>query len=131
MAEVAKATAASPLTFGASLLAIAPIVAAAAIGIGALEVLKGKIRNSFAEGSNYIPYDMQAQVHQGEIIVPKNFSDAIRSGDLSLGRGSGSSSGGDTIVNVYLDGKLITRQVSETLYGNTRRLVKSNFAGVL
>ncbi len=39
----------------------------------------------FATGTPSVPYDMRADIHQGEIIVPKTFSDGLRSGDLVLG----------------------------------------------
>lgn len=63
--------------------------------------------SSFAVGSPYVPSDMTAQIHQGEIIVPRTFSDGVRSGDLTIG-GPGSSSaalpmptGGDTHVHFH------------------------------
>ena len=40
---------------------------------------------SFAVGTPSVPYDMTANIHQGEIIVPKNFSDGLRNGDLQMG----------------------------------------------
>lgn len=42
--------------------------------------------SSFAVGTPYVPYDMPANIHAGEIIVPKTFSDGLRSGDLVLGQ---------------------------------------------
>ncbi|MFW2606254.1 hypothetical protein [Aliarcobacter butzleri] len=44
--------------------------------------------NSFAVGSTSIEYDQIAQIHKGETIVPKNFSDGIREGNLMLGDNS-------------------------------------------
>jgi hypothetical protein len=43
---------------------------------------------SFAVGTPYVPYDMLANIHQGEAIIPKNFNDGIKSGDLTLGVGN-------------------------------------------
>jgi hypothetical protein len=40
---------------------------------------------SFAVGTPNVPYDMQANIHRGEIIVPRDFSDGLRSGDLTMG----------------------------------------------
>jgi hypothetical protein len=40
---------------------------------------------SFAVGTSSVPYNMQANIHRGEIIVPRDFSDGIRSGDLTMG----------------------------------------------
>lgn len=44
--------------------------------------------NSYAVGSTSIEYDQIAQIHKGEVIVPKNFSDGIREGNLMLGDNS-------------------------------------------
>lgn len=41
----------------------------------------------FAVGTPKIPRDMIANVHKDEMIVPETFSDAIRSGDLTLSGG--------------------------------------------
>ena len=40
---------------------------------------------SFEVGTSSVPYNMQANIHRGEIIVPRDFSDGIRSGDLTMG----------------------------------------------
>ena len=42
----------------------------------------GSIGSSFAAGADYVPHDMVAQIHQGEMIVPKKGAEAIRSGAL-------------------------------------------------
>jgi len=39
----------------------------------------------FAVGTPRVPRDMLAQIHSGEGIIPSNFMDAIRAGDLTLG----------------------------------------------
>ena len=49
---------------------------------------------SFDVGTGSVPGDMNAQVHRGEIIVPATMSDAIRSGQLTLGGPGGGGSGG-------------------------------------
>jgi uncharacterized membrane protein YgcG len=41
--------------------------------------------NSFAVGTPNVPKDMLAQIHQGEIITPKTYSEGIRNGDLMMG----------------------------------------------
>jgi hypothetical protein len=125
--EIAKALIKAPLTFGATLLAQGPILAAAAVGIGVLNGLRSGLRNRFGKpsydvGTSYVPYDQVAQVHAGEIIVPRNFSDAIRSGQLSLGNGGG----GQTTVQVYLDGQMIHEQVANRVYQGMRSLVKAD-----
>ena len=38
----------------------------------------------YASGSTNIPFNMLANVHQGEIIVPKTFAEGVKSGDISI-----------------------------------------------
>lgn len=88
--QIANDTARGAIAAYASLAAI-PIAgpflgaaaAAAVIAYGA-ERLAAVKSNSFAVGTPNIPQDQMAMVHQGEMIVPATFSDAIRSGDLAL-----------------------------------------------
>ena len=47
--------------------------------------------DSFDTGTSYVPHDQLANIHQGEIIVPRAQSDAIRAGEATLGGGGGSS----------------------------------------
>lgn len=57
---------------------------------------------SFDVGAWELPHDMVAQVHKGEMIVPANFSDGLRS---ALGGGIGdmqSASSGDTHVHFHV-----------------------------
>lgn len=76
------------------------------------------IAGSFAVGASRIPQDMTASIHRGEMIIPETFSDAIRSGELSL---SGSGGGG-------LDGGGIRFDFSgATLNGVTEDFVKEIF----
>jgi hypothetical protein len=87
-AEAAAAARASA-TFLTSLIADAPLLAAAYAG---LEIARGFI-NSFAVGSFNVPSDQLAKVHQGEIIVPRTMSESIRRGDAALvGAGAGGPS---------------------------------------
>ncbi|WP_026804681.1 hypothetical protein [Aliarcobacter lanthieri] len=41
--------------------------------------------NSYSVGSTNIEYDQIAQIHKGEAIIPRNFADGLRDGNLSLG----------------------------------------------
>jgi hypothetical protein len=68
----------------------------------------GATSRKFAVGTPSVPYDMDATVHKGEMIVPRTFSDAIRSGEVSLSanKGSSSSSGGDVYVTVNVSGSV-------------------------
>lgn len=103
-------------------LAVGALVAAA----GAVQI--GTIASqSFAVGTPKIPHDMTAQVHKNEMIIPATFSDAIRSGDLSL---SGSGNGGGSGITIDLRGsefngitdsmvEKIFRKASENLSNRT------------
>jgi hypothetical protein len=58
--------------------------AAAAAAFGAVMAF-----DSFATGTDYVPNDMLANIHQGEMIIPRREADAIRGGGIS-GDGGGS-----------------------------------------
>ena len=47
--------------------------------------LEGYKLPSYDVGTSYIPKDQIANVHKGEMIIPRNFADSIRSGQLNLG----------------------------------------------
>ena len=42
--------------------------------------------SSFAVGTTRVTHDMPANIHKDEIIVPKTFSDGVRSGELSISK---------------------------------------------
>ena len=44
--------------------------------------------NSYDVGSTYIEYDQLAHIHEGEVLMPKNFSDGVRDGNLVVGDNS-------------------------------------------
>jgi|GEM_PF-6873007 len=70
---------------------IGPFIAPAAYAAAfAFQVGKAALiaATSFDVGTPEVPQDMLAQIHEGEIIVPKNFADGIRGGDLALTGGS-------------------------------------------
>jgi hypothetical protein len=60
----------------------------------------------FAAGTPYVPGDMSAYIHKGEIIVPKTFADGLRSGDLSLGSTTNNNGGSDVYVTVNVEGSV-------------------------
>lgn len=81
--------------------------AAGMIAYGAERI--GEVKgNSFAVGTPNIPNDQVATVHKGEMIVPATFSEAIRSGQLTLSGGSNvsnsSSSSTNNSVNINFEG---------------------------
>lgn len=72
---------------------------------------------SFDVGSNFIPADMLAMVHRGEIIVPADEAADIRAGRKTLGSGQGAPAGGDTYItnnnNVQVEGLVKARDSFE------------------
>ena len=60
----------------------------------------------FAVGTPEIPYDMIAQLHQGEGVIPATFMDGIRSGDLALSNGDMGMGGQSTNVYVTVQGSV-------------------------
>lgn len=60
---------------------------------------------SFAVGSNFIPADMLAMVHRGEIIIPADEAAAIRTGRATLGTTiAGSGIRNVSIGDIYISG---------------------------
>jgi len=90
---------------------LAPVAAGAAFAaVAAFDTL-----TSFDVGTSYVPKDMQANVHAGEIIVPRTFSDDIRAGKLSLGGSGGPGQSGQMPAPIWapqvraLDGKSVAK----------------------
>lgn len=82
-------------------------MAGTVIAYGA-EQISNVAKNSFAVGSTNIEQDQLANIHKGEIIVPKTFSDGLRDGDLMLGNTKSLDNqqteeqrGGLTIINNF------------------------------
>jgi hypothetical protein len=73
---------------------------------------------SFDVGTTSVPRDMVAQIHKGEMIVPANFADGLRRGDVALGgQGGGAPSARGTLVD--LDSRVL-----DTLRRHGRALVE-------
>jgi hypothetical protein len=121
---VTKALADYP--FPVSLVVAGIIAAAGAIQIATIA------SQSFAVGTPNVPYDMNANIHKGEMIIPSTFSDAIRSGQLALsGAGSRGSSGTTNHISVEINNPTIrqdsdiddlVRKVSEKIALEAERL---------
>jgi hypothetical protein len=56
--------------------------------LGALSSIAG-IVGIFDQGTSYVPRTGLAVIHEGEMIMPRGQSDAIRAGEASVGGGSG------------------------------------------
>ena len=81
----------------------------------------------FDEGTSYIPVDQLAMVHQGEIIVPRTFSDGIRSGELTLSRSSDNRQSASPIyVTVNVGGSVLSEnQLVDSVYNGLVRGIES------
>ncbi|MDD7533880.1 MAG: tape measure protein [Treponema sp.] len=91
--------------------------------------LWGGIKNLFGwdVGSWSIPEDQMAVVHQGEIIVPRTFSEGIRRGELSLSsNGNVSKSESPLYVTVNVAGSVVTEnQLIDSVYNGIRKGINS------
>ena len=91
--------------------------------------LWGGIKNLFGwdVGSWSIPEDQMAMVHQGEIIVPRTFSEGIRRGELSLSsNGNVSKSESPLYVTVNVGGSVVTEnQLIDSVYNGIRKGINS------
>lgn len=78
-------------------------------------------------GSWSIPEDQMAMVHQGEIIVPRTFSEGIRRGELSLSsNGNVSKSESPLYVTVNVGGSVVTEnQLIDSVYNGIRKGINS------
>lgn len=64
---------------------IAMSAMAAATGAAQIAAIAAEPLPSYAVGAVDIDRDQIAQLHQGELVVPKTFADGIRDGDISIG----------------------------------------------
>lgn len=60
--------------------------------------------NSYDVGSVNIEYDQLAQIHKGETIIPRSFSDGLRDGALSLGDNSSIVKEIKNLINISIQG---------------------------
>ncbi|MBP3741853.1 MAG: tape measure protein [Treponema sp.] len=91
--------------------------------------LWGGIKDFFGwdVGSWSIPEDQMAMVHQGEIIIPRTFSEGIRRGELSLSsNGNNNKSESPLYVTVNVGGSVVTEnQLIDSVYNGIRKGINS------
>lgn len=136
--EAAKAAIRAPLSFGASLAALAPIAAAAALGIAALNAIMGKFAKQVPgaptfEYGGIMPHTGLAYAHQGEVFFnpAHNTIDQFRawlrqtSPAMAAQMDGGSSDHSTVFFNNYgpLNSEMDMQKAMETL-GLTVRLSK-------
>lgn len=81
----------------------------------------------FDVGTPNLPADQLAMVHQGEIIVPRTFSDGIRSGELTLSRSADNrQSAAPIYVTVNVGGSVLSEnQLVDSVYNGLVRGIES------
>lgn len=133
--QIAEATIAAPLSFGATLLAIGPIVAAAAAGIAALGALSGaaearimKMEMGGMMGSSGLVY-----AHQGEMFFNPRTQSPDQLSTMMAGAGVGMPAGGNPInvfanhygpMNTQLDVKQMSREIGRQVRRAVNREVE-------
>jgi hypothetical protein len=109
---------------------LAPIAAATAFA--AVSAYEGMA--SLDVGTNYVPRDMIAQIHQGEAVIPRQYNPAAQGGAVGAMAGGGDeihhNYGGNTInvsstdVKRMLSSRSAQRDVMNTIAGAYRRGVR-------
>ena len=89
---------------------IAMSAMAAATGAAQIAAIAAEPLPSYAVGAVDISDDQIAQLHQGELVVPKTFAEGIRDGDISIG---GADSRVDVTIINYTGAKASVSRSSE------------------
>lgn len=87
---------------------VGPALGAAAAGVavafGAQQMAQAKSQTaSFAVGTDFVPSDMTANIHKGEMIIPATFAESIRGGDLQLSGSKNKSESQNGTVNLTVN----------------------------
>ena len=90
---IVEATIATAVSVAKALPNIPLAVLSGILGAAQITAIATQPLPSLDTGTMDVPTDTLANIHKGEIIIPKPFADGIRSGDMSMGGG-----GGDIIV---------------------------------
>lgn len=98
----AAVAAANAYASTAAIPIIGPELAPAAAALAFEGTMAWAAAAAFDVGTGFVPKDMMANIHAGEIIVPRTFSDDIRAGNLTLGNGSSSNDAGGGRGDVHL-----------------------------
>ncbi len=68
---------------------------------------------AFALGALEIPQDMQATIHQGEMILPRPFAEDVRQGNIAIGETGGGVGGSHVKVEIYANDSVETEEVQD------------------
>ena len=122
-----------PIQTGVSILTGGLVDTDDSVGDNIANVLTGGLWGGIKDlfgwdvGSWSIPEDQMAMVHQGEIIVPRTFSEGIRRGELSLSsNGNNNKSESPLYVTVNVGGSVVTEnQLIDSVYNGIRKGINS------
>jgi hypothetical protein len=82
---------------------------------------------SFATGTGNVPKDMVAQLHQGEMVVPKTFAEDMRSGMFPGGSGTNNVT---NEFNIFVEGDVVTeRGIVQAFSTEAKKLQKQGYLG--
>ena len=95
-------------------LAIGAAASTTALGLAKIKLIADQPLPSFDVGSLNIPKDMTAKIHKGEMIIPKPFAESVRSGEATVGGGSGG-------INIYVQGSVIDSQGLLAIVDNAQK----------
>lgn len=84
-------------------LAVGAAASTTALGMAKVKLIADQPLPSFAVGSLNVPRDMTANIHKGEMIIPKTFAESIRSGE-------GAIAGSSPAIIINVQGSVIDSQ---------------------
>ena len=99
MADAAKA-AAGAYSAVAGIPYVGPVLAPIAAGVAFAAVSAYEGMASLDVGTSYVPRDMVAQIHQGEMVIPRYEADLLR-GAAGGGGAASAGAGGDTHIHLH------------------------------
>jgi len=83
---------------------------------------------SLAVGTPFVPSDMVANIHRGEMIVPRTFSDSIRNGELVLSGNDNLSGQAVYNISINVEGSVLKENdLASTISTAIRRGTKRGF----
>jgi len=115
-AEIGKAFTTAPMTFGATLAALGPIVGAAAAAKGALSAITFA-QGGIVPGNSTTGDRVPARVNSGEMILNKSQQENM----FRMLNGSGG--GGNMTVTLMLDKKILAREIINLQKQNEKGLI--------
>jgi len=124
MADAAKA-ASGAYSAVAGIPYVGPILAPIAAGVAYAAVAGYESMASLDTGTNYVPRDMTAKIHEGEAIVPKKYNPAA-GGSVFGGGGGGKGGGGDIHMHIKAnDSRSFEKQLKRNGSSSLQKTLKN------